>query len=161
MGGILWTSIHDHRWDWYWGVRSQRQSDDVCTTCYLLVLKSIDSYIYQIRSRSVFAFICILLILGTTLEIYQYYQSLQGTKCSNGLLQKFLLGFGVYGNTCKLVNTDTSNIKGHLGCIDGIRFLSMSWVVLCHCWGEFAAIPMQDVALNMLTVIHISALFTL
>ena len=45
--------------------------------------------------------------------------------------QKFLLNFGLYGNTKRLFNTDPP--KGdHLACLDGMRFLSISWVMLGH-----------------------------
>ena len=49
--------------------------------------------------------------------------------------QKFLLGFGVYRNVCALTRIDHGSQEGgkeRLSCLDGIRFMSISWVVLCH-----------------------------
>ena len=46
-------------------------------------------------------------------------------------MQKFLLNFGLHENTRKLL--DTNPPKGdHLACLDGMRFLSISWVMLGH-----------------------------
>ena len=48
--------------------------------------------------------------------------------------QKFFLNFGLYANTRRLF--DTTPPKGdHLSCLDGIRFLSISWVMLGHIFG--------------------------
>ena len=45
--------------------------------------------------------------------------------------QKFFLNFGLYANTKRLF--DTTPPKGdHLSCLDGIRFISISWVMLGH-----------------------------
>ena len=46
-------------------------------------------------------------------------------------LQVFFLNFGLYANTKRLLNTDAP--KGdHLACLDGMRALSISWVMLGH-----------------------------
>ena len=50
--------------------------------------------------------------------------------------QKLLLGFGLYENTSRLFNTNVPKGSGHLNCLDGIRFLSMSWVVMGHVWSS-------------------------
>ena len=44
-----------------------------------------------------------------------------------------LLAFSVYTNTRKWLSTKTGS--DNLGCLHGLRFLSMSWVVLCHTAG--------------------------
>ena len=49
---------------------------------------------------------------------------------------KFFLGFGIYTNITKWLDTNVPNTTGHLGCLDGIRFISMTWVVLCHAWSN-------------------------
>lgn len=96
--------------------------------------------------RSFFVFLLILLVLGTSLELYQLYlkNNTAGEAIENNGTKKFLLGFSVYSNSMKLLNTNIPKGADHLGCIDGIRFLSMSWVVLCHCWGEAFTMPMWD-----------------
>ena len=95
-----------------------------------------------------------MLVCGTALESYQHYRQRHGTKFENGPLENWVLSFGLYNNTSKLMNTDIPKKADHLGCIDGIRFLSMSWVVLCHCWGEPVGgnLPMRDTNLGITKV---------
>ncbi|OWF35674.1 O-acyltransferase like protein-like [Mizuhopecten yessoensis] len=50
-------------------------------------------------------------------------------ECSDGLLVKLFLSFSVWTNGKKLLNTDQG---GALGAVNGIRFLSMTWVILGH-----------------------------
>lgn len=45
-------------------------------------------------------------------------------------VETFLTCFCVFTNGAKLLNTNTS--EGELLCVHGIRFLSMSWVILGH-----------------------------
>ncbi|XP_013776461.1 O-acyltransferase like protein-like [Limulus polyphemus] len=47
-----------------------------------------------------------------------------------GAIGDILLCFSVYTNGAKLL--DATPPKGQLGCVHGIRFLSMSWVILGH-----------------------------
>ncbi|WAR03139.1 NRF6-like protein [Mya arenaria] len=47
-----------------------------------------------------------------------------------GTCGKILQAFSVYTNGSKIL--DTSSRAGNLGCLNGIRFLSMSWVILGH-----------------------------
>ena len=46
------------------------------------------------------------------------------------VLKRFFLNFGLYQNISSLF--DTSTPKDHLECLDGIRFLSISWVFMGH-----------------------------
>ncbi|XP_076436701.1 nose resistant to fluoxetine protein 6-like [Babylonia areolata] len=50
--------------------------------------------------------------------------------CQPGMLSKVLMAFSVYTNGAKLLSTDQA--AGTLDCVHGIRFLSMTWVVLGH-----------------------------
>ena len=61
-------------------------------------------------------------------------------------LQKFLLNFGLYGNTKRLL--DTTPPKGdHLACLDGMRFISISWVMLGHILSaEMDFFPLTNIA---------------
>ncbi|XP_022247209.1 O-acyltransferase like protein-like [Limulus polyphemus] len=52
------------------------------------------------------------------------------TLYSPGIIGKILLCFSVYANGAKIL--DATPPKGHLGCVHGIRFLSMTWVILGH-----------------------------
>lgn len=47
-----------------------------------------------------------------------------------GIPGRLLLSFSVYSNAPKILNT--SQPKGTLTCVNGIRFLSISWVILGH-----------------------------
>ena len=61
-------------------------------------------------------------------------------------VQKFLLNFGLYSNTKRLL--DTNPPKGdHLACLDGIRFVSITWVMLGHgLQAEIDRFPITNVA---------------
>ena len=69
-----------------------------------------------------------------------------------GLLD-FFLGFSIPANLKKLFNTTPPNTSGgHLGCLNGIRFFSMTWVLLSHAYGMFQfQIPPAD-AVNLARV---------
>ncbi|VDI45779.1 Hypothetical predicted protein [Mytilus galloprovincialis] len=55
-----------------------------------------------------------------------------------GLLGKLLLSFSIYTNGAKILSTDQS--AGSLNAVNGIRFISMSWVILGHTYGIFSPI---------------------
>ncbi|XP_037067998.1 nose resistant to fluoxetine protein 6-like [Pollicipes pollicipes] len=61
---------------------------------------------------------------------------LQRKPSALGTTQQALVAFSVYTNTEKLMNTTTG--AGTLSCLHGIRFLSMTWVVLGHAAGGIA-----------------------
>ena len=77
------------------------------------------------------------LVIGTALESYQIWSMKNRQKVLNDYTwAKFFLGFGIYTNITKWLDTNVPNTTGHLGCLDGIRFISMTWVVLCHAWNN-------------------------
>ena len=47
-----------------------------------------------------------------------------------GILSKAILAFSFYSNARKVLNADQP--KGAINCINGIRFFSMTWVILGH-----------------------------
>lgn len=49
-----------------------------------------------------------------------------------GIPGKLLLSFSVYTNGAKILSTDQG--KDVLTCVNGIRFLSMTWVILGHAY---------------------------
>ncbi|XP_053380237.1 nose resistant to fluoxetine protein 6-like [Mercenaria mercenaria] len=63
-------------------------------------------------------------------------QKIEKFKCSDlksrrqGKVTKLLLSFSVYSNAPKLLNT--KQLAGTLSSVNGIRFISTSWVILCH-----------------------------
>ena len=91
------------------------------------------------------------ILLGTFLEGYRFYYSRNGdSECvllgNDNDFIKLILGFGLHGNFSKWLDTNIPKGSGHLSCLDGIRFLSMSWVVLCHSWprvSNFVKFPMS------------------
>ncbi|KAL8613989.1 hypothetical protein ACOMHN_023224 [Nucella lapillus] len=58
-----------------------------------------------------------------------------------GVVGKVVVSFSVWTNGSKLLGTDQPS--GSLTCVHGVRFLSMSWVVLGHTWGMPASIGMN------------------
>ena len=71
-------------------------------------------------------------------------------KLKSHLICRFLTGFSLISNTGILLNSNSKG-KGKLECLDGIRFLSMSWVMLSHVLslGE-TALPIN----NLLKVVN-------
>ena len=43
------------------------------------------------------------------------------------------MGFSAYTNSIKLLDTSPPR-KGTISCINGIRFISMTWILLSHCY---------------------------
>lgn len=46
------------------------------------------------------------------------------------IFDQVIMSFSVYTNTIKLLSTNES--KDSIGCIHGMRFFSMTWVILVH-----------------------------
>ena len=42
------------------------------------------------------------------------------------------MNFSMYSNTIRLFNVNRPQTGDHLGCLDGLRIISMTWVVLGH-----------------------------
>ena len=78
--------------------------------------------------RVVLAILCGLCVLGTALDL-AVPKILPGM---GGKAGKALKSFSVYTNARKLL--ETSMGPDNLGCLHGMRFLSMAWVVLGHTW---------------------------
>ena len=78
----------------------------------------------------------VLIFVSTLLDLWQRFVS------KNRFPDRFLglvQGFSAYHNTCKLFNTNTGS--DNLGCINGIRFISMTWVVMGHTFQQFLSVP--------------------
>ena len=69
-----------------------------------------------------------LLILGTAVDILIRKKILQKTN----ILVEIIKCFSVYTNGGKLLNTRQADGSGHLGCLNGIRTISMLWIILGH-----------------------------
>ena len=46
-----------------------------------------------------------------------------------------VVGSSLYSNGKKLFNTEKRPGNSQIHCLNGMRFLSMSWVVVAHCYG--------------------------
>ncbi|XP_013412631.1 nose resistant to fluoxetine protein 6 isoform X2 [Lingula anatina] len=61
----------------------------------------------------------------------------------NGIMHKILVAFSVYTNGAKVLNTKQAS--GALTCVNGIRFLSLSWVIWGHTY-YFAATVTDNIS---------------
>ena len=73
-----------------------------------------------------------LTITGTIIDVYVRY--LTENSCSQ--IFKPLMGFSLYTNTLNLFR-DSKKKPGSVGCIHGIRFLSIFWVLVFHIYNIF------------------------
>ena len=88
-------------------------------------LPAVDKFIFV-----VFAIIGVLLIGGTILDLWDTFAAPKNVKRSN-IFTKSLLSFSTYTNSRHLLSTASVG-SDHLDCMNGMRFLSMTWVVLGH-----------------------------
>eukprot|EP00094_Tigriopus_californicus_P007785 TCALIF_07497-PA protein Name:"Similar to nrf-6 Nose resistant to fluoxetine protein 6 (Caenorhabditis elegans)" AED:0.02 eAED:0.02 QI:34/1/0.75/1/0.63/0.66/12/0/701 len=57
----------------------------------------------------------------------------------------WIVGFSLQYNCSKLFRvTEASRGEDHLSCLDGIRFLSMSWVLLSHAYSSCLGLPLKN-----------------
>ena len=64
--------------------------------------------------------------MGTVLDILPQKFSSLG-------ISKVIMAFSLKTNLLKLLNTRSS--PDDLGCMHGIRYLSLAWIVMGHTWG--------------------------
>merc|ERR1719493_458700 len=83
---------------------------------------------------SVIAFFGILVLIGTVIDAFLNILHLDIVP--EKVVQVFQ-GFSLYQNTLKLFNTSGGS-PDSLDCINGIRFLSMTWVLVGHTYGSIA-----------------------
>lgn len=75
---------------------------------------------------SLYSFAGFMVLVGTLIDLYCYYGKTKLTSKT----ARILLAFSFMTNFRKFV--DTSSSSKELSCLNGIRFLSMSWIILCH-----------------------------
>ena len=68
----------------------------------------------------------IFLILIISINLFYYNLFLE----NDSLFKEILLGFSAIKNTKKIF--DIGNTEGQLECLNGIRFISIAWVILGH-----------------------------
>jgi len=76
----------------------------------------------------VFGAIGIFIVLGTLADVFSMFGN---EKESPTYGKQLLLSFSLYTNLKELMNTQVKS-KDTLTCLDGMRFISMTWVVLGH-----------------------------
>ena len=79
---------------------------------------------------TLFSIIGFFIVIGTIYDLY-CHNIMENTEKSNSFLSKFVLCFSAYANLKMVMSTQQSG-KDHLDCMNGIRFISMTWVVLGH-----------------------------
>ena len=124
--------------------------------------------ISAILTLSLISFIAILVLIGTFLDFYEIYLKqlfqnkrkvfyeiikeedenlIQPEKIKNSLIIEILQGFSAIKNSKKIF--DITNTEGQLECLNGIRFLSIAWVILGHTYSSAASVA--DNALEIYT----------
>ena len=83
-----------------------------------------------------FSIIGVFLVIGTGLDFWivmseRSIEVLAKPTSFLGFCLKFLLCFSAYTNGKRLLSTESGG-KDHLDCLNGIRFISMTWVVIGH-----------------------------
>ena len=78
---------------------------------------------------------CILIVFFSKTFDNNFFIFLFIIQCTRilGTLEKVLLSFSVYTNAAKILNTNQPS--GTLTAVNGIRFISMTWVILGHGYG--------------------------
>ncbi|KAL5011855.1 hypothetical protein ScPMuIL_010406 [Solemya velum] len=92
-----------------------------------------------IASMTVVGLFMVVMLFATAYD-YIYLQIFNEGQLKPGRLAQALLSFSVYTNGAKILNTKSP--PGNLSCLNGIRFLSMTWVLYGHLY-SFAEIIMQ------------------
>ncbi len=80
-------------------------------------------------SGNIYVFYCTVCVC---LLRYILYLSTFAPETSPGIGYQLLASFSIYQNTKKLLDTSSSKRPELIPCLDGIRFLSMTWVVVYH-----------------------------
>jgi len=89
-------------------------------------------------------FICVLallaavMLLGTVADVYQRFHAEEEANIAQPVWLRVLKCFSIYTNGKKVLDSRAGG-SDHLGCLGGIRTISMMWVILCHSYlGAFS-----------------------
>ncbi|KAL5011856.1 hypothetical protein ScPMuIL_010407, partial [Solemya velum] len=93
----------------------------------------------SIACMTVIALFMAVMLISSAYD-YIYLQLMNDGQLKPGRVAQALLSFSVYTNGTKILNTKSP--PGNLSCLNGIRFLSMTWVLYGHIY-TFAASSLQ------------------
>ncbi|KAL5284196.1 hypothetical protein ACFFRR_006460, partial [Megaselia abdita] len=79
----------------------------------------------------IYTIIAVLLILGTA---YDYF-------CKGSSKNQFLMAFSVPSNAEKVFHISNEKKKSNIECLNGLRVLSMMWIIYGHCFASNMALP--------------------
>ena len=79
--------------------------------------------------------------------------------------KQFILGFSIYSNIQKLFKivrpSKAPGASEHLSCLDGMRFISMSLVLICHTYTEVGGhIPSMNFGAMYISVNRVSFIYS-
>ena len=98
-----------------------------------------------------FSIIGVFIVSGTAFDfwIVMSGNSMEDLAKQNSILtfcMKFLMCFSAYTNGKRLLSTESGG-KDHLDCLNGIRFISMTWVVIGHSFFAIMSGAMRNMAI--------------
>ncbi|CAG9820126.1 unnamed protein product [Phaedon cochleariae] len=93
----------------------------------------------DIVTLTIFGAVGILMIISTTYDVYLKKKML---KCRHPML----LAFSVYTNGRKLLQTSKGNNSEQILCFQGMKIISMMWIVLGHGMGGWMQLPITNKA---------------
>ncbi len=82
---------------------------------------------------SVLCLFAILIFWGTIVDLINWNNIKDFGQMDKPYWQTFLLGFSFYANSKKMLDCSKGN-SGQINCLNGIRFISMSWVFISHAY---------------------------
>ena len=84
---------------------------------------------------AIIAIFCVIIIIATLLDVCINVLELQHMPVN---LMPFLQGFSFYHNSKKILNTSGGGSDStNLACLNGMKYLSISWIVLGHVLWEY------------------------
>jgi len=98
------------------------------------------TFVWDTLSYAFIIFVGVVVTLSFVATLADFwYQAVEKQPKDLKMWEKFLMAFSLYTNTGKLFAI-TQPSKDHLNCLDGIRFLSISWVMLGHWFGNMGTV---------------------
>jgi len=84
----------------------------------------------DITAKVVLGIFIVTALVGTAIDVIAHQK--EKLVLPTDIWSRLFLCFSIYTNGRKLLNTSSS--KGSINCLNGLKFFSMSWVVMGHAW---------------------------